>query len=181
VWLKAARPQPVLTLIARGGDDDATRRALADLHDPIVRAMTPANAAGAPVPRFQARRMAGADGFELELGGRTLVAYAVFDHRLVVSTSAKGIEAVRRRRGSLADSPAFRASLDGRPARVTSLLFLDFGKLLALLGGGSSLSRSPAYSAVVSDLRRLRALGAATTGGRRDATTYLTLLIPEKS
>jgi hypothetical protein len=178
LWLKTARPDPALTLIARAPDEDATRKALADLQGPLTRALTPPGAAPGAVPRFQARRIAGVSALVLQLGPRSLIAYAVFDGKLVVSTSLPAIEAVRHRSGSLADSPSFRSVLDGRPDRVTSLLFLDFSQLLALFGGGSSLSTSPAYSAVLTDLRKVKALGSATSGGRHDTTTELTLLIP---
>jgi hypothetical protein len=100
----------------------------------------------------------------------------VFDGKLVVSTALAGIRAVRDRSGSLPDATSFEVTLGDHPSRVTSLVFLDFGQLLAF-GERSGLSANPAYQAIGADLRKVRALGAAGTAGRTDSTTDITLEI----
>ena len=63
-----------------------------------------------------------------------------------------------------------------RPGRVTSLVFLDFSQLLGL-GERTGLNASRSYLAARSDLRRIRALGASTSGGGTESTTELRLQI----
>jgi hypothetical protein len=55
---------------------------------------------------------------------------------------------------------------------VTSLVFLDFSQLLGL-GERTGLNASRGYLAVRNDLKRVRALGAATSEGGKQSTTEL--------
>jgi hypothetical protein len=105
------------------------------------------------------------------------LSYAVFDGKLVVSTSLDGIRAVRERKTSLADNDSFRAALGDRPREVTSLVFLDFSELLRL-GERTGLSDSRAYLAVRDDLRRVNAVGASASGDEDESTTEISIEIP---
>jgi hypothetical protein len=176
LWLKAARPAPVLTLIAATRDERATAEALAALHRPLAAALTPPRGAAEPAPRFRAAEVGGTRAFVLRLGPGAEIDYAVFDGKLVISTALAGIRAVRRRSGSLPEARPFEATLGDRPSRVTSLVFLDFSQLLAV-GERSGLSANPAYQAIGADLRKVRALGAASTAGPADSTTDISLQI----
>jgi Protein of unknown function (DUF3352) len=176
VWLRTARPDPILTLIAATRDERRTSEALAALRRPLVTVLAPPRGADGPAPRFRSADVEGARAYVLKVGPRAEIAYAVFDGKLVVSTALAGIRAVRDRSGSLPDATSFEVTLGDHPSRVTSLVFLDFGQLLAF-GERSGLSANPAYQAIGADLRKVRALGAAGTAGRTDSTTDITLEI----
>lgn len=175
LWLAPAIPAPVLTLIAATDDEDGTREAFARLQPSLARLLAPAG--GGQVPTFVEREVDGTQVFQLRLGPGIEIDYAVFDGKLVVSTSLDGVRSVRRRDGSLAGSESFRAALGERPERVTSLVFLDFSELLRL-GERTGLNDSRAYLAVREDLRRVRAVGAAASGRPGESTTELFIEIP---
>jgi hypothetical protein len=174
LWLAPAIPAPVLTLIAATDDEKRTREAFARLQAPLARLLsTPGGGQAA----WQERDVDGAQAFQLRLGVGIELDYAVFDGKLVVSTSLAGVTAVKRRKGSLTENKSFDATLGGRPKDVTSLVFLDFSQLLAL-GERTGLSDSRSYLAVRDDLRKVKAAGAAATGSDDESTTELFIQIP---
>ncbi len=177
LWLKSASPAPVLTLIAATRDARATSDALGRLARALSVALTPPRSGPGQAPVVEERQIAGVPAFALRLGPTAQVLYAVWGGKVVVSTAPEGIADVRRGAQALPDSADFRATLGGHPPRVTSLVFLDFSQLLGL-GERSGLSGNPAYLAVRGDLRKVKALGAATTGGEDESTTEISLLIP---
>jgi Protein of unknown function (DUF3352) len=174
LWLAPAIPAPILTLIASTDDESRTREAFARLQQPIARLLVPA---GGAAPSWQEQDVDGVKAFQLRLGVGIELDYAVFDGKLVVSTSLAGVRAVKRRKGSLADNDSFDAALGSRSKEVTSLVFLDFSQLLAL-GERTGLSDSRSYLAVREDLRKVKAAGAAATGGDSESTTELFIQIP---
>jgi hypothetical protein len=101
---------------------------------------------------------------------------AVFDGKVAVSTSQAGIDAVRAKGDHLGDIDAFRKTVGNHPDSVSSLLFLDFTKLLQL-GEQTGLSDLPAYKAARGDLQKVRAIGAHTSGNASESTAEITLLI----
>ena len=103
--------------------------------------------------------------------------FAVADGKLFLSTSAQGIDAARAPKRSLAGTDAFRTVLGKRPARVTSLVFLDFSQLLRLFGQAGFLA-DPAVARTQSDLRKVRAVGAVSSVQGNISTTELFLQIP---
>ncbi|HVE67462.1 MAG TPA: DUF3352 domain-containing protein [Solirubrobacteraceae bacterium] len=175
LWLAPAIPAPVLTLIAATDDEDATREAFARLQPSLARLLAPVG--GGQVPTFVEREVDGTQVFQLRVGPGIEIDYAVFEGKLVVSTSLAGVRSVMRSDGSLADSTSFRAALGDRPKRVTSLVFLDFSELLRL-GERTGLNDSRAYLAVRDDLRKVRAVGAAASGRTGESTTELFIEIP---
>jgi Protein of unknown function (DUF3352) len=174
LWLAPSIPAPILTLIASTDDEQRTREAFARLQQPIARLLT---APGSGAVSWQERDVDGVKAFQLRLGVGIELDYAVFDGKLVVSTSLSGVRAVKERKGSLADNKSFDATLGARPKKVTSLVFLDFSQLLAL-GERTGLSDSRSYLAVREDLRKVKAVGAAATGGPSESTTELFIQIP---
>ena len=68
---------------------------------------------------FREREVDGAQVFQLLLGPGIELDYAVFDGKLVVSTSLAGVRAVKQRDGTLEDNGSFDATLGARPDRVT--------------------------------------------------------------
>jgi uncharacterized protein DUF3352 len=176
LWLKAATPAPALTLIATTRDERATREALARLQSPVIQAFAPPAAGSGQAPVFEQRAIAGTQVFRLRLGPGVELDYAVFDGKVVISTALAAIADVRRSSASLSDSDAFETTLGDHPRRVTSLVFLDFAALLGLLER-SNLATTPAYQAIRADLHRIRAVGAATRGGRADSTTDVSIAV----
>jgi len=176
LWLKAAIPAPALTLIATTRNERATREALARLQRPVILAFAPPAGGPGQVPVFEQRSIAGTQAFRLRLGPGVELDYAVFDGKVVISTSLDAIADVRRSSQPLVDTDPFQATLGDRPTRVTSLVFLDFAALLALLER-SALATTPAYQAIRADLHRIRAVGAASRGGRADSTTDVSIAL----
>jgi hypothetical protein len=176
LWLAPAIPAPVLTLIASTDDEKRTREAFARLQPPLAKLLSPPGGQG-QAATWQERDVDGTPAFQLRLGVGIELDYAVFDGKLVVSTSLAGVRAVKRRKGSLADNAAYGTTLGGHPKDVTSLVFLDFSQLLAL-GERTGLSDSRSYLAVREDLRKVKAVGAAATGQSSESTTELFIEIP---
>jgi len=174
LWLAPAIPAPVLTLISATDDEERTREAFARLQQPLARLLA---AQGGQVPTFREVEVDGAQAFQMRIGPGIELAYGVFDGKLVLSTSLSGVRGVRRRGGSLADDDSFRATLGDRPKQVTSLVFLDFSQLLRL-GERTGLNDSRSYLAIREDLERIRAVGAAASGGNDESTTELSIQIP---
>jgi hypothetical protein len=108
---------------------------------------------------------------------RRAFATGVFDGKLVVSTSPAGVRAVRDAKRRLVDSDAYRAVTAGHPQEVTSLVFLDFSRLLQL-GEQTGLDQSRAYLQVKDDLAKVRAVGAHSSGNATESTAEISLLIP---
>lgn len=177
LWLAPALPTPTLTVIARTPDEGAARQALAELQLPLSQLFAPQGLGPGQAPTFSERSLAGVPAFTLRLGPGTELDYAVFDGRVVISTSLVGIRAARQRRGSIADAAGFRATLGDRPKRLSSLGYLDFNQLLRL-GERTGLAQGPAYQAIRRDLGRVRAIGAVTSGGETESTAEINLSIP---
>jgi hypothetical protein len=178
LWLTPAVPAPVLSLAAATPDESATRDALAKLQIPLARLLAPPSAQTANVPAWQERDLGGGvQAFQLQLGPAAELDYAVFDGKLVVSTSLSGVRAFKQSKKSLPDNGSFGATLGDRPDQVTSLVFLDFSALLAL-GERTGLADSRTYLAVRDDLRKVKAVGAAATGSGDESTTKVFIQIP---
>jgi hypothetical protein len=178
LWLSPAVPAPVLSLVAATHDEGATREALAKLQIPLARLLVPPSAQAPAAPAWQERDLGGgAQAFQLQIGPSAQLAYAVFDGKLVVSTSLDGVRAAHKSQKSLPDDGSFQATLGDRPDQVTSLVFLNFSELLAL-GERTGLTDSRAYLAVRDDLRKVKAVGAAATGSGDESTTKVFIQIP---
>ena len=176
LWLGAATPSPILTLISQTQDERATREAFAQLQAPLARLFAPPGTGPGQAPVFEERNVNGATAFALRLAPGVELDYAVFDGKLVISTALNGIRRVRAAKGSIEDEDSFRVTLGDRPEKVTSLTFLDFSQLLRL-AERTGLTESQAYLRIREDLRQIKALGAAASGGETDSTTVLFLQI----
>jgi hypothetical protein len=169
-------PTPTLAVIAQTPDEKKTREALAKLQLPLAKLFAPPAAGAGQAPTFQDRDLGGVDAFQLRLTPTIEIDYAVFDGKLVLATSLEAIRRVKQHNGSLEDDPAYKSVLSGRPSTVTSLVFLDFGQLLAL-GERTGLGQDPAYLAVRDDLQRVRAVGVATTAKTNETTAEITISV----
>jgi Protein of unknown function (DUF3352) len=177
LWLAPSLPTPYLTLIARTPNEARTRAALAALQAPLVQLFEPQTAQPGQAPTFGERDLGGGvRAFSLNLAPGVEIDYAVFKGKLVISTNLEGVKAVKRGGSSLTGRSAYEATVGDHPSRVTSLVFLDFSSLLAL-GERTGLNASRSYLAARNDLRRIRALGASSSGGTTESTTELRLQI----
>lgn len=157
-------PAPTMVVIARTGDEEATRAALDRIAEALPRLLDDAE-----VTRE-------GDALVLRAGGTELHA-AVFDGKLAIATAADGIAAARDPEGGLGDEDAFDAVLPAWEEPVTSIVFLDFSQLLRL-GEQTGLNDSREYLAVKPDLDRVRSVGASSTGTGEDTSTEIRISIP---
>jgi hypothetical protein len=173
VSITPALPAPILTIQARTSDEDRTRSALSRLQAPLIELLTPSGADEGQIPTFDSRDIGGGQkAFVVDVQPGVQLAYAVFDGRLVISTSVDGIRAVRDPKQGLADEDRYQAVLGDRPDQATSVTFLDLSQLLTL-GEQTGLDENPDYLRIRDDLAKLRAVGAVTRGGEDDTTAEL--------
>jgi hypothetical protein len=168
--------RPTLVIVAPTRDEARTRAALAALQAPLAQLFPPPRTGPGQAPVFNDRQVAGIIAHQLVLAPGLEFDYAVFDGKLVVSTSLGGIAGVRSHDRALSDDKAYRATLGQRPERVTSLLFLDFNQLLSL-GEQTGLTRSARFRALRPDLDKVRAIGLSSTSGEAESTAELFLQI----
>ncbi|MET0254759.1 MAG: hypothetical protein ABW193_03145, partial [Luteibacter sp.] len=101
---------------------------------------------------------------------------AVWDGKVAVSTDPSGIDAVKADGQHLDDTQNWQKSVGNHPESVSSLLFLDFSRLLTL-GEATGLSDSSAYKSAKADLQKVRAIGAVTSGDDSESTAEISLLL----
>ncbi len=114
---------------------------------------------------------------QLALSPGLALDFAVSNGLVMISTSAGAIGQVVGRAERLAKNPSYRAVLGSGPQSVSSLLFLDFNQLLALVEE-AGLGQSQRLIALRPDLARIAAVGLQTTRGESDTTAELSLKIP---
>ena len=107
---------------------------------------------------------------------RKSLSTAVWDGKVAVSTDPKGIAAVKGGGKRLTDTENWSKVVGNHPQFVSSLLFLDFSRLLEL-GEATGLSGSSAYQAAKADLQKVRAIGASTSGNDSESTAEISLLV----
>jgi hypothetical protein len=170
-------PTPALLIVARVHDERAARNELAALEGPVSSLFSSPGAGATGVPELGERHVGGATVHELQLGPGLQVNYAVWGGLVVVSTSVAAIDGVAQRSRSLADDATYKATLSDRPAQVSSLVFGDVNRLLAL-GEQTGLTSGARTRELLPDLSRIRAVGVSSTSRGADTTTELSLAIP---
>lgn len=168
-----ALPVPEVTLITRTRDEAATREDLGRLLGEIASRIQPGEGPG-QVPSIETRRIAGAQASVLVLGPDAELLFAVAGGRVVVSTSAAGIERALDGGRSLRDAERLHTKL---PDEAEALTFLDLAQLLSL-GDQVGLAGSQALDAVRDDLRRIRTVSAMAQREGTDTTAELFFEIP---
>jgi hypothetical protein len=168
---------PVVTILARTPDANTTRTVFAQLQGPLERLFAPAGAAAGQAPLFNDVTVAGVAAHQLVLAPGLQFDYAVFDAKLVLSTSLAGIAGVARHASSILDQPAYQLVLGNHPVRVTSLLFLDLNQLLRL-DEQTGLITGARFRALKPDLERIHAIGLYSTSGEAESTAELFLQTP---
>jgi hypothetical protein len=162
-------PAPVITLVIDGVDERKALAVLGRLQPAILRLLRPQRLGRAA--SFDATRVDGVTALTADLSPGLEVSYAVFDEKLVASTSLKGIEAAREEKGP-DESDDFDLVLGDRPDEPSAVLFLDLDKLLAL-ADQVGLGGNPAYLAVRDDLQKLGAIGAFISREEEDIDAEL--------
>jgi uncharacterized protein DUF3352 len=158
LFVTSSATSPVLTLVVDGvGAQDFGR--VLDRLQPLFDGSLSDPTAGL-VPTLEPRRIAGVNAATLRITPTLALTYAVFGGRAVVSTSASGIALLRRVGSPIGDNPLLAALLKGL-GRVTSVVFLDLRRLLAI-GEQAGLGQTPSYRALRSDLSGIRAVSAVT-------------------
>ncbi|HEY5317258.1 MAG TPA: DUF3352 domain-containing protein [Solirubrobacteraceae bacterium] len=168
--------KPVVTVVARTAHPGVTRTAFAELEEPLERLFAPAGADAGRAPVFNQVTVGGVAAHQLVLVPGLQFDYAVFGDKLVLSTSLEGIAAVARHAKVILDQPAYQLALGDRPARVTSLLFLDLNQLLSL-DEQTGLISGARFLALKPDLERVHAIGLDSTSGEAESTAELFLQI----
>jgi hypothetical protein len=107
---------------------------------------------------------------------RKRLSSAVWEGKVAVATDPKGIASVKRGGKHLTDLANWQLSVGNHPDLLSSLLFLDFSRLLTL-GEETGLSASSAYRSAKTDLQKVRVIGASTSGTSSESTAEISLLI----
>jgi hypothetical protein len=170
-------PTPALLIVARVRNQAAARSELASLEGPVSSLFSSMGSDAIQVPELADRQVGGATVHELQLGPGLQLNYTVTDGLFVLSTSEAAIDGVVRRSHSLADDAGYKATLPGRTEAVSSLVFADVSRLLAL-GEQIGLTSGARTRQLLPDLSRIRAIGVSSTSQGRDTTTELRLEIP---
>jgi hypothetical protein len=165
---------PALTVITRTSNEASARQQLAQLEVPLSQLFPAPSSGPGQAPLFNDIEVDGVTVHRLSLTQGLQLNYAVFNGLAVLSTSRDGIASVISHQRSLADDPQFKAATANRPARVTSLLFLDFRQLLSL-GEQIGLTGKARLRALLPDLQRIRAVGLSSTSGEADTTAELSI------
>ncbi len=168
---------PTLVIVARTTHEAQVRTELAQLQIPLVQLFTPPNTPSGNAPAFNDTTVAGIPVHQLAISGGLQLDYAVFNGMVVISTSLEGIGAVAQRSHALSSDPGFRFALGARPARLTSLLYLDFGRLLAL-GQQTGFIRSVRVKALLGDLEKITSVGLSSTRRPGESSAQLSIRVP---
>jgi hypothetical protein len=168
---------PTLVIVARTAHPAQVRTELAQLEIPLAQLFKPPSSGPGKVPEFTDRSVAGITDHQLSLANGLELDYAVFRGLVVISTSIGGVEAVAERTHPLAQDPGFQFTLGSRPGAVTSLVYLDFRRLLAL-GEQTGLSSSATFRKLRGDLETISSAGLSSTRSAGESSAQLSIRIP---
>ncbi|MDX8150489.1 hypothetical protein SK069_02695 [Patulibacter brassicae] len=149
-------------------DGARARAALRSLHDRV-----PAIAGR----RLRRTTVAGRSAWTLEWRDGVRLGYLVVGNRVILFTRPGAAREVLRprRRLSAVDGFGRTTATGGKP--VMSIGFLDFQRLLRVVGA-PGLADRPAYAAVEGDLAAIRAVGMVSRASGGDTTASIDLWIP---
>jgi Protein of unknown function (DUF3352) len=168
---------PTLVIVARTAHEAQIRTELAQLQIPLVQLFTNPNTPAGKAPAFTDTTVAGIPASQLVLSRGLQFDYAVFHGLVVISTSLEGVAAVAQHSHALSSDPGFRFALGARPARLTSLVYLDFGRLLAL-GQQTGFIRSARVRALLGDLEKISSIGLSSTRSPGESSAQLSIRVP---
>ncbi|MBV9802784.1 MAG: DUF3352 domain-containing protein [Solirubrobacterales bacterium] len=168
---------PSLVIVARVQHQATAQGELAALEGPVTGMFSASGSGPGQVPELADQDIGGVAVHEIALGPGLQVDYGVWDGLVVVSTSLRLIDDVFAREHSLDGDPGYRATLPDQPGPLSSLVFGDVSRLLAL-GEQTGLTSGARTRELVPDLSQVHAIGLSSTSGERDTTTELNLQIP---
>jgi len=165
---------PYVSLIADGIDPDSASRALAELQEPVAKALAPPK--NGRVAVFETIQVAGVQAQSLAVSPALNLTYAIYDDRLVIATDSLGIEQARSIDEGLDTAPAFEQATEGMPDSVSLLSYFDLVGLLSL-GEQVGLATDPTYTTYAPDLRSLTAAALSVDGGDDQIRTDLQIVV----
>lgn len=167
--------RPFASLIVEDVDEDEAAQALARLQGPLLRA-TRSGADGGQVPRFEETDVDGVTVRSVQLSPVVNLAYALFDGKLVISTSPDGIEQVRSDSEGLADSDVYRTGTEQLPNEVSALVFLNLDELFGQVEG-IGLAEDPTFADLTVLFENASSAGLAVNGEDDRIRTELFLAV----
>jgi hypothetical protein len=165
---------PYVSLIADGVDEAAASRALAELQEPVAKALAPPE--NGRVAVFETIQVAGVQAESLAVSRALDLTYAIYDDRLVIATDSLGIESARSIDDGLDTSPAFQQATEEMPDSVSLLAYFNLVGLLSL-GEQVGFAVDPTYTTYAPDLRSLTAAALSVDGGDDQIRTDLQIVI----
>jgi hypothetical protein len=153
-------------------DEDRAREEMAKLQAPLVEALSPARTGQAP--GFSAKRLDGVVMRSVRISPTLEFAYAIFDRKLVVSTSPAGVREAVSGDENLGGSNAFQAATSGASEGVSALVFLN---LEGLVSRSEPLGLGQIVRGFAEDVARLKGLGLTETSDADRLETTLFLAI----
>ncbi len=153
---------PYASFVADEVDEKHASDVLGRLEDPVSKALS--RPAGGNKRVFSNERIDGVDAHSLKLSPNVDLTYGLVDGKLVISTDPAGVGQVAKGSTHLDDSTLFQDATNGFPSAVSTLLYLNLGRLIKL-AEQQGLAEDPGYALFASDIRKLRSLGVAVERG----------------
>lgn len=168
--------RPLASLIVDGVDEERASAALARLQGPLLRALGAGGGPGGRVPRFREQEVEGVLVRSVALSPAVNLSYAVFDGKLVISTSPAGVARVRSDSRSLADADQYRRATEGLPDEASALVFLNLDELFGQVVD-IGLAEDPNFADLTVLFENASSVGLAVSGGDERIRTELSLAL----
>jgi Protein of unknown function (DUF3352) len=167
---------PYLSFVFTDVEEERARAAIARLQAPLIAALRPERTGQAP--SFGEEKVGDVSVFSVRLSRALDLSYAVFDHKLVVSTNPDGVKRAIEGGQDLQAQEDYQAISSGAPDSVSALVFLDLEGLVRL-AERIGLTQIEPYVVFESDIEKLRALGVTIEASDERLTTRLFLEIEQ--
>ena len=172
VGVAPATPVPYATAVFDDVDEAKAREAVARLGIPLIATLDPARTGQAPV--FSERRVEGVTVNTLRISRALVLAYAVFDGRLVVASDPRGVAGAITGGDDLASQEPYRTVTGSGGDGASALVFFSIEGLVKL---AEPLGLAEIVDDFRTDLARLTALGVAVESSDESLDTQLFLEI----
>jgi hypothetical protein len=170
--IASGRRGPYLTAVFKDVDEDRAREEMAKLQAPLVAALSPSRTGQAP--GFAVKHLDGVVMRSVRISPSLEFAYAIFDGKLVVSTSPAGVREAVSGDENLGGSDAFQAATSGASGGVSALVFLN---LEGLVSRSEPLGLGQIVRGFADDVARLKGLRLTETSDADRLSTTLFLAI----
>ena len=168
VGVATGKAGPYLTAAFANVDEDRARTQMAKLQTPLVQALSPGRTGQAP--SFEAAKVGDVIVRSVRISPALNFAYAIFDGKLVVSTSPVGVRQAIEGDDSLAGSDAYKAAAAGASNGVSALVFLN---LESLVRSSQPLGLGQIVRGFGEDIAKLSGLGLTVKGDEDSLQTTL--------